>query len=270
MSQIERPPASPTPREPGFDGAAVVAEAAPRLRGAAPQEVLGWALTAFPGDRLALCTSFQDEGMVLLDMAWRLDPAVNVFTIDTGRLPVATLDLIEEVRERYQVRVEVLYPDAAEVSALVSKHGPNLFYRSVDLRLSCCEVRKVRPLNRRLSTLDAWIAGLRRGQSETRRDVAEVELDTAHGGVVKLNPLAGWSTEQVAAYIAEHNVPRSSLYARGYTSIGCEPCTRATEPGEDPRAGRWWWEQGAKECGLNYQLQVDPGGTARIVTTKAS
>jgi thioredoxin-dependent adenylylsulfate APS reductase len=251
------------------DLANLVAEAAPRLSGAAPETVLGWALQTFPRERLALSTSFQDEGMVLLDMAVRLDPAIQVFTIDTGRLPAATLDLIEEVRERYSIQVEVLYPDAGEVSALVSEHGPNLFHRSVELRLSCCEVRKVHPLKRRLATLDAWIAGLRRDQSETRSHVAEVELDGAHGGRVKLNPLAGWSAEQVAAYVAEHNVPRSSLYARGYTSIGCEPCTRATEPGEDPRAGRWWWEQGAKECGLNYELSVDGSGAAQVVSMRS-
>jgi thioredoxin-dependent adenylylsulfate APS reductase len=248
---------------------ALVAEAAPRLTGAAPEAILGWALETFPGDRLALATSLQDEGMVLLDMARRLDPGITVFTIDTGRLPQETLDLVDEVRERYGIRVEVVCPDAGEVSELVSEHGPNLFHRSVELRLSCCEVRKVRPLSRRLRHLDAWIAGLRREQSQTRSEVAEVELDAVHGGIVKLNPLARWTHAQVQDYIAANHVPRNALYSRGYLTIGCAPCTRASAPGEDPRAGRWWWEQGDKECGINYEVQVDGTGLAQVISMRS-
>jgi thioredoxin-dependent adenylylsulfate APS reductase len=246
-----------------------VAEAAERLKGAPAEEILEWALTTFPRKRIAICTSLQDEGMAVLDMAVRIDWAVNVFTIDTGRLPAATLDLLDEVRDRFDVRIEVLYPDGQEVSELVSEHGVNLMYKSTELRLSCCEVRKVRPLNRRLASLDAWITGLRRDQNDARSGVAEVELDAAHGGIVKINPLASWSHEQVVEYIKEHKVPRNSLYTKGYTSIGCDPCTRATYPGEDLRAGRWWWEQGADECGLHYEMVVDENGNNRVVVTSA-
>ncbi|MFN2464794.1 MAG: phosphoadenylyl-sulfate reductase [Candidatus Dormibacteria bacterium] len=246
------------------NAAALVEDARHRLDGASPQAVLEWALAAFSPGRIALCTSFQDEGMVLLDMAWQIDPSVTVFTIDSGRLPQETLDLVEEVRERYGVWIDVLYPDGGEVSKLVSTHGPNLFYKSPELRLSCCQVRKVNPLKRHLAGLDAWISGLRRHQNASRADVAVVELDEVHRGIIKLNPLAGWSTEQVMAYVTEHRLARNALYSRGYTSIGCDPCTRATEPGEDPRAGRWWWEQGARECGLHYNLEVAADGSTRL------
>jgi thioredoxin-dependent adenylylsulfate APS reductase len=202
--------------------------------------------------------------MVLLDMAWRIDPQIRVFTIDSGRLPQATLDLVDEVRERYGMAIEVLYPEATELSELVSEHGPNLFYRSPELRLACCEVRKVRPLKRKLATLDAWISGLRRDQNAARATVAPVEVDPVHAGMVKINPLAEWTADQVMAYVEEHRLPRNALYAQGYTSIGCDPCTRPTQPGEDPRAGRWWWEQGARECGLHYELVVDAGGATQV------
>jgi thioredoxin-dependent adenylylsulfate APS reductase len=202
--------------------------------------------------------------MALLDMAWRIDPRVQVFTIDTGRLPPETLDLVDEVRGRYGIKIEVVYPDATEVSELVTEHGVNLFYQSVELRLSCCEVRKVHPLKRRLASLDGWIAGLRRDQSSTRSSVAEVEVDATHGGIVKLNPLARWTAEQVVEYNRQNRVPRNALYDRGYTSIGCAPCTRPTEPGEDPRAGRWSWESGARECGLHYDLKVGADGQTEV------
>jgi thioredoxin-dependent adenylylsulfate APS reductase len=225
--------------------------------------------THAPG-RVALCTSLQLEGMALLDMAWRIDPGVAVFTIDTGRLPAETLDLIDEVRDRYGIRIEVLYPDATEVSDLVSEHGVNLFYRAPELRLACCDVRKVKPLNRKLATLDAWITGLRRDQNSSRAAVAEVEVDAAHGGITKVNPLASWDAAQVDEYVRTNNVPVNALYSQGYTSIGCAPCTRATAEGEDPRAGRWWWEQGARECGLHYNLQVNDRGEITTVAARAT
>jgi phosphoadenosine phosphosulfate reductase len=246
----------------------LVGEAAPGLTGARPQKVLEWAYATFPADRITLCTSFQDEGMVLLDIASRINPELHVLTIDSGRLPDETLELIDRVRKRYRIRVEVLYPDAAEVSALVTEHGVNLFYESPGLRLSCCDVRKVRPLARRLRTLDAWITGLRRDQAEGRAGVAEVEIDERHGGIVKLNPLARWTQVQVQRYLRDHDVPRNPLYAQGYTSIGCAPCTRATAPGEDSRAGRWWWESGARECGLHYELKIGADGQTKVATMR--
>ncbi len=220
------------------------------------EEILGWALREFPRDRIALSTSFQLEGMVILDMAWRIDPLVQVFTIDTGRLPAETLALIDQVRDRYRIRIEVLHPDATELSAFTTEHGVNPFYRSRELRLACCDLRKVRPLTRRLSTLDAWITGLRRAQSASRGATPAIAIDQAHGGILKVNPLAAWSLEQVEAYTLTHDLPRNALYARGYTSIGCAPCTRAIAPGEDSRAGRWWWERGDKECGIHVTPEV--------------
>ena len=255
---------------PTRDAATLVEDARRRLAGASPEAALAWGFEAFPNDRIAICTSLQHEGIVLIDMAARVNPRVQVLTIDSGRLPQPTLDLVEEVRQRYQVTIEVLYPDGEEVSRLVTEHGPNLFYESPELRLSCCEVRKVRPLNRKLATLDAWVSGLRRDQNASRSEVQQVDVDAVHGGIVKLNPLAGWTEAQVMTYVEEHRLPRNALYSRGYTSIGCDPCTRATEPGEDPRAGRWWWEQGARECGIHYELTVDAGGTARVASSRGA
>ena len=147
-------------------------------------------------------------------------------------------------------------PLAVGDKSMVGSHGPNLFYESVPQRMLCCEIRKVRPLGRKLSTLAAWVTGVRRDQNETRGATRKVEIDSAHGGIVKLNPLADWPAERVEAYSREHQLPRHALYDKGYTSIGCDPCTRATSPGEDPRAGRWWWESDTrKECGIHFSAQ---------------
>ena len=227
------------------------------------EDVLRWALETH-GNRIALCTSFQAEGMVLLDMAYRIDPDVRVFTIDTGRLPQETYDLIDRVREHYGTSIDVHYPDSEELSEMVETHSINLFRRSVSLRLLCCEARKVKPLNRALTGLDAWVAGLRRSQSATRAAVAKIELDENHDGILKLNPLADWDIDQVWEYIRAHDVPYNDLYDQGYTSIGCAPCTRAIEPGEDVRAGRWWWETGAtKECGIHLSPGMRNGGNGK-------
>ena len=221
------------------------------LENASARDVIAWAVEAF-GDRVALCTSFQAEGMVILDIASRLRSLPRVFTIDTGRLPQETYDLIDAVRDRYGVDVEVHHPDGEDLTRFVGEQGVNPFYRSVELRLACCEIRKVNPLNRALAGYDAWITGLRRTQNATRAGVAKVELDPAHGGMLKLNPLADWDYESVWQYIRANDVPYNSLYDKGYTSIGCAPCTRPIEPGEDLRAGRWWWENGfPSECGIH-------------------
>lgn len=202
--------------------------------------------------RVALVASFQAESGVLIDMAIRLGVRPDVLTIDTGRLPAETHEVIDEFRRRYDIRLHVLAPDVGEVSQLVAVHGVDLFRESVELRLSCCEVRKVRPLERALREYDAWVTGLRRDQSETRADTPTVARDNAHGGIVKVAPLAGWTRTDVEDYLVRHNVPRHPLYAAGFTSIGCAPCTRATTAGEHERAGRWWWEQESnKECGLH-------------------
>ena len=231
-------------------------ELAIQFEGEEPQAVLEWALAEF-SPRIALSTAFQIDGVALIDMAYELDPGVRVFSIDTGRLPAETFELVERLRERYAgLRIDLLSPDAAEVSRMVGAHGPNLFYERVDLRLLCCQVRKVRPLTRHLAGLDAWITGLRRDQWASRTNIRKVEIDHDHGAIVKLNPLAEWTEDEVWDYIRERDVPYHPLYDRGYTSIGCAPCTRAIRPGEGDRDGRWWWETNApKECGIHCSIE---------------
>jgi phosphoadenosine phosphosulfate reductase len=219
------------------------------------QDVLRWVLERF-GSQAALCTSFQADGMAILDMAWRIDPTVRVFTIDTGRLPQETYAFLDCVRDHYNLAIEVYCPEASEMESIVRQHGANLFYREVNLRLLCCQVRKVLPLRRVLSALGAWVTGLRRDQSSTRATINKIEFDHEHGGIIKVNPLANWTDADVRKYIHRYNVPSHPLYEQGYTSIGCAPCTRATALGEDPRAGRWWWEKGAiKECGMHCTIE---------------
>lgn len=220
------------------------------LAGATPEAVLRWTYESYP--RVVIVASFQAESSVLIDMASRIDPDVQVLTLDTGRLPPQTHDMIDRVRERYAIDVQVVAPDAADLQEMVGRHGVNLFYRSPSLRRLCCEVRKSRPLARALQGYDAWVTGVRRQQAATRSQTQVVAADPEHPGLTKIAPLANWSKDQVWAYIRENELPYHSLYERGYTSIGCEPCTRATTAEEDERAGRWWWEQGEiKECGLH-------------------
>ncbi len=222
-----------------------------------PEDVIAWALDTF-GERVAVVTALQAEGMVVLDMAYKLKPDVQVVTVDTGRLHPVTWEFLGEVMDRYsRARFEVVRPDPTEVAAMVRRHGEDLFYRSVPLRLLCCHVRKVVPLIRVLEGLDAWFTGLRREQWASRAAIRKVELDHDHGGIVKVNPLADWSKEEVWEYLRLNDVPTHPLYALGYTSIGCAPCTRPIAHGEDDRAGRWWWEQGApKECGMHCPIET--------------
>ena len=221
----------------------------PNLEEATAGQILSWALETY-GDGFAVSTSFQSEGMVIVDMAARLVKNPRIITLDTGRLPAETYRMIETVRERYGVSVEVVCPDAAEVESMVALHGPNLFFRETAMRMLCCNIRKVRPLDRKLKELKAWAVGLRRAQNDSRAEVPKVDLEAAP---VKISPLADWTAEQVDEYIRRNDVPRHPLYARGYTSIGCDPCTRAVAAGEGERSGRWWWEQDAdKECGIHF------------------
>jgi phosphoadenosine phosphosulfate reductase len=256
------PPADPRPdRLPRPDSGPAHPDRFPRPD-SGPADVLAWAVETF-GDRFAVVTSFQVEGLVVVDMARRIDPDVRVVTIDTGRLPEETFRMIDTVRTRLRVRVEVVMPDPDQVTAMTGRHGVNLFQRDPALRRLCCHARKVEPLNRVLTDLDAWATGLRRDGGPARADTEMVERDAAHGGIVKINPLAYWSRDQALAYVREHGLPLHPLYQQGYTSIGCAPCTRAVEPGEDERAGRWWWEApiddtgagaaDAKECGLHHR-----------------
>ncbi len=227
------------------------------FEGAEPQEALAWALDRF-SPRIAISTAFQIDGVALIDMAYELDPEVKVFSVDTGRLPEETFELIEQLRDRYPgLRLELLSPNPDHVSGMVARHGPNLFYRQVEHRLLCCQVRKVIPLTRHLAGLDAWVTGLRRDQWASRSDIRKVEIDHDHGAIVKLNPLAEWTEEEVWDYVRERDVPYHPLYDRGYTSIGCAPCTRPVQAGEPTRAGRWWWESNApKECGIHCAIET--------------
>lgn len=233
-----------------------VGELATFFDDAAPDEILAWAFDRFDR-RVALVTAFQAEGVVLIDMAVRIRPDVRVITIDTGRLPQETHDVIEAIRQRYGIAVEVIFPDTAAVERMVARHGVNLFYQSVPMRLLCCQVRKVLPFQRALRGLDAWVTGLRREQWATRANIRKLEVDHDHGGILKINPLADWSHDEVWEYIREHDVPYHPLYDRGFTSISCAPCTRPVAPGEDPRSGRWWWEVNApKECGMHCSIET--------------
>ncbi|HEU0124485.1 MAG TPA: phosphoadenylyl-sulfate reductase [Bryobacteraceae bacterium] len=213
------------------------------------EDVLHWGFSEF-GPRFAVVTSFQKEGMVLVDMASRLGADVRVITLDTGRLPEETLAMISAVESRYGLSVERIQPDPGEVSRMVAAHSEDLFRKEVVLRKLCCQVRKVRPMDALLRNLDAYSVGLRRGQSDSRE---KVEQKSQVDGKWKLSPLAFWTASEVEEYTATHGVPVHPLYSQGYTSIGCGPCTRAVHSSEGERAGRWWWEvAGDKECGLHF------------------
>lgn len=202
--------------------------------------------------RVAKASSFGAEDAVIMDIMLKINPKFRFFTLDTGRLPQETYDIMDVVRKKYNITIEVLFPDTREVEDMVREKGMNLFYESVENRKLCCEIRKVHPINRMLSTLDGWITGLRRDQTEVRKDVNIFQIDNGHGGILKINPIIDWTWDQIQDYIKKNNLPYNSLLDKGYPSIGCEPCTRAIKPGEDLRAGRWWWEQGEnKECGLH-------------------
>jgi phosphoadenosine phosphosulfate reductase len=220
-------------------------------------EIVTWALERF-SPRVGLACSFQAEESVLIDLMHRVRGAdFRLFTLDTGRLNQETYDCMDAMRERYGVQIEVFFPEATGVEKMVRENGLNLFYNSVELRKLCCGIRKVEPLNRALKNLDAWMTGLRREQAVTRVDVRKVELDKDHGDIVKVNPLVDWSYDDVWEYIRKNNLPYNRLHKQGYPSIGCAPCTRAVKPGEDPRAGRWWWENpNTKECGLHVNAET--------------
>lgn len=220
-----------------------------------PEEVIRWGVERF-GSQLAIVTSFQGEGMVLLDMAVKIDPSIRVITVDSGRLHEETYAFIDVIRKHFDIKIDVYSPDGDEVRRLVTQRGMNLFYESVTNRMMCCQVRKVRPLQRALQGVGAWITGLRRDQWASRVNIRKIELDHDHDAIVKLNPLADWMEDEVKDYLAKNNVPQHPLYSQGYVSIGCAPCSRAIQPGENPRAGRWWWETDApKECGMHCSLE---------------
>jgi phosphoadenosine phosphosulfate reductase len=202
-------------------------------------------------DKLAFSTSLGAEDQVITQMIAGIDPDVYIFTLDTGRLFQQTYDLLDITRQRYKVKIMVQFPDSKAVEEMVNSKGINLFYESVENRKLCCNIRKIKPLQRALESVDFWISGLRREQSVTREDISMVEWD-ALNKKIKINPLIDWKSEDVWDYIRQFNIPYNPLHDQGYPSIGCLPCTRAVEPGEDIRAGRWWWENPEmKECGLH-------------------
>ena len=203
------------------------------------------------GPGIAFSTSLSNEDQAILHAIATTGARVDVFTLDTGRHFPETLDVIEANQRRYSVPIRVVAPESAETEPLVARDGINGFRHSVDARKACCDVRKVRPLRRALTGASGWITGLRRGQSSERGGMPFAEYDAAFD-LIKINPIADWTHERLEAYVGVHKIPVNALHARAFPSIGCQPCTRAVTPGEDIRAGRWWWEQAdGKECGLH-------------------
>jgi phosphoadenosine phosphosulfate reductase len=199
-----------------------------------------------------LASSLSAEDMVLADLIGRARLPLEIFVLDTGRLHGDTLDLVARIEARYGIAVRIWQPQPRAVSEYEARFGRNAFYESVELRRQCCGIRKVEPLKRALAGKRAWITGIRRDQTATRAEVSIEETDQAHG-LKKFNPLADWNEDEVWSYIRRYEVPYNPLYDQGYRSIGCAPCTRPVVAGEDPRAGRWWWEtQAASECGIHF------------------
>jgi phosphoadenosine phosphosulfate reductase len=214
------------------------------------EEVLTYFLNEYKG-RIALASSMGAEDQVLTGMISKIDKSARIFTLDTGRLFPETYDLIDKTSKFFGIPIEVFFPESKSVEQMVAKKGINLFYQSIENRKECCHIRKIEPLKRAFRNLDVWICGLRKDQSITRFYSKMVEWDEPNG-LIKLNPLINWSEKQVWDYIKTHQIPYNALHDQGFPSIGCQPCTRAVKPGEDVRAGRWWWEEPEhKECGLH-------------------
>jgi phosphoadenosine phosphosulfate reductase len=216
-----------------------------------PQDILKWTIDNLH-PKVAFASSFGAEDVVVIDMLMKINPKSRVFTLDTGRLNQETYDVMDEIRNKYNMNIEVMFPEQNEVEQMVKVNGMNLFYQSIGNRKLCCGIRKVHPLNKMLSTIDGWITGLRADQTQNRSDAKKIEIDEQHNNIIKVNPIIDWKWEQVWDYIKTNKIPYNKLHDKGYPSIGCEPCTRAIKPGEDLRAGRWWWEADPeKECGLH-------------------
>jgi phosphoadenosine phosphosulfate reductase len=229
-----------------------IVQAAELLESKNAEEILRWGLERFQS--IGFASSFSAEDVVMIDLLAQTDPQhrVRVFTLDTGRLPEETYEVMDRIRETYGIAIASYFPNREAVEKLEREKGFHSFRESVENREECCGIRKVEPLNRALAGLEAWVTGLRREQAVTRTALPKVKRDSVHGGRVKLNPLADWTTSRVWDYIREHHVPYNRLHDMNFPSIGCAPCTRAIRPGEDIRAGRWWWESPEyKECGLH-------------------
>lgn len=232
---------------------------AERFRGKPPEEVLSWALSEYH-PHIALASSFSREDIALIAMMTDIRPDARVFALDTGRLNEETYETAEAVRRELGVGIEWYFPDRAAVEQLERTKGLYSFRESLENRHECCRIRKVEPLSRALSGLQAWVTGQRRDQGVTRAALPVFETDDAHGGTLKINPLTDWTGEQVLSFVRERGLPYNRLHDAGYPSIGCAPCTRAVFPGQDPRAGRWWWEPPEnKECGLHRPSHGEGG-----------
>lgn len=216
-----------------------------------PETVLKHFLDLY-GNRIALSSSLGLEDQILTDMVCKIRKDARIFTLDTGRLFPETYSLLDKTNIRYGTKIEVFFPDYVSVEKMVSAEGVNLFYDSIEKRQRCCRVRKLEPLKRAFKGLDVWICGLRREQSVTRHGMKLIEWDEANS-LIKINPLINWTEADVWDYIGKNNVPYNVLHEKGFPSIGCQPCTRAVQAGEDIRAGRWWWESpDHRECGLHH------------------
>jgi phosphoadenosine phosphosulfate reductase len=221
-----------------------------QLSGKSTDEVLRYFIINYK-DKLAFSTSLGVEDQVITQMIAGIDHEVYIFTLDTGRLFQQTYDLLDITQKRYKVKINVFFPEKKAVEEMVNSKGVNLFYESIENRKLCCHVRKIQPLKRALDPVDFWISGLRREQSVTREDNDLVEWDNLNKKI-KINPLIDWKSDDLWNYIHQNHIPYNTLHDQGFPSIGCFPCTRAIEPGEDIRAGRWWWEHPEmKECGLH-------------------
>jgi phosphoadenosine phosphosulfate reductase len=221
-----------------------------KLEGSSPLDVLNYFIGEYRG-KIAQSTSLGAEDQVLTDMICSIDNKTRIFSLDTGRLFQETYDLIEKTNSQYNINIEIYFPDWKKVEEMVREKGINLFYRSIENRKQCCYLRKIEPLNRALKGVEAWISGIRKDQTVSRFYTKLVEWDETHK-IIKVNPLLKWTEKQVWEYIKENNVPYNELHDKGFSSIGCQPCTRALKPGEDFRAGRWWWEEPEnRECGLH-------------------
>ena len=231
------------------------------------EELLAWGIRTF-GHRVAISTSFQKSGMVIIDMAARISNKIRVITLDTGRLPGETYEMMDIVRSRYGIQIETVLPDPLEALLMVKNHGANLFHQDQTHRMLCCQVRKVRPLDRKMRQFRAYAVGLRRLTSDSRNEIRKAE---EKDGTVKISPIADWTKQDIEDYTQRHNVPVHPLYVLGFTSIGCAPCTRPIENGEGERAGRWWWEEAAaKECGLHHSANGKIGRKLDILIDEVS
>ena len=223
-----------------------------RLKHCSIDQVLEHCLHRYQG-KIAQASSLSAEDQVLTDLILQKDKNAKIFTLDTGRLHEQTYQVMDDTNKKYQIKMDVYYPDYENIQQLYKNQGINGFKESVENRQLCCYMRKIEPLRRALSGLDVWITGLRRSQSQTREEMQLVEWDESNN-LLKVNPLIEWSEEDIWNYIEKNNVPYNQLHKQGYPSIGCEPCTRAISKGEDIRAGRWWWENPEhKECGLHLK-----------------